>query len=241
MGIKTLILDRLTRRKGTDSHVLPLDGQRKALRWLVEDTILPRQLIVSGAGKKLILCVAESRVFSLSCHMEGREVLAIDFAKTALSNALKAEVSEALGSFLTPPEAFNVDFAAFERPTEKGHALRADTLLSPSRKSTQEKAEKPTAEINAASPSQRFLEIVAPDLQDSRSFAFGGGMPLEKLHKKLSAALNGPLLCVAMADNPAQDTYIFALDDTGGLAAQLHRQKLGKLCVAWRKIQQTTE
>ena len=83
---------------------------------------------------------------------------------------------------------------------------------------------------------------MVPDLQDNRSYAFGGtGGPLKKLHKMRSVALDGPLLCVAMADNPAQDTYVFALDTTGGVTANLHRQKLGKLCVAWRKIQQEAE
>lgn len=242
MSIKTLILDRLARRKGADSHILPLEGQRKALRGLVEDTILPRQIIVSGAGKNLVLRVAESRVFSLSCHMDELEVLAIDFAQTPLSSALKAEVSEALGNFLTPAEAFSVDYAAFERPAEKGHALRADTLLTPSQKPTPVRVDNPAAQIVANSPSQRFLQKAAPDLQDSRSFAFGGtGAPMEGLHKKLSTALDGPLLCVAMVDSPAQHTYAFALDETGGVTAKLHRQKLGKLCVAWNKTLQAPE
>ncbi len=243
MSIKTLILDRFARRKDAESHILPLEGQRKALRRIVEDTILARRITISGAGKTLALCVAESRVFALSCRIEKTEVLAVNFAQTALSSTLKAEISEALGIFLTPGEALAVSFSSFEPPAEKGHAIRADALLSPVRKSAPVAARKPAMPIVADSPSQRFLNDVTADLQDSRSFAFGGpasGLPasLEGLHKKLAAALDGPLLCLAMADNPAQDTYVFALDETGGMAAKLHRQKLGKLCVAWRKSQQ---
>ncbi len=242
VSIKTLILERFSRRADSSAPTLPPEGQRKALRGIVQDTILPRRIIVSGAAKSLSLDVAESRVFALSCQIDGRDMLAIDFAQTPLSTALKTEISEALDSFLTPAEAFSIEYGAFTRPDEKGHALRADTLFTPPRSPAPPEVESPAPQIVASAPSQRFLQKAAPDLQDSRSFAFGGtDVPMEALHKKLSAALDGPLLCVAMADNPAQDTYAFALDETGGVVAKLHRQKLGKLCVAWNKTLQAPE
>ncbi len=59
---------------------------------------------------------------------------------------------------------------------------------------------------------------------------------LNKLHATLAPELGQELLFVVVAEGDTKDTFAFALDGVESVAVEMDRQKIGRVCQAWKKV-----
>ncbi len=251
MDIKTLILGKFAKRNnatGAQSKLLKSQSseeQRQQLVDLVEETILPRLITLTGTDNRLELTVANGKVFRVFARIGSGEPQSVDLTREADAKSAQRKISGILGQYLATPEDGAFTFTPIKPPREAIKGLTAQSLFAA--------PEVPKPDPPLTRPmrlehriSDKFLESVQKDITHSRSYGRAGSVDppqppefsdaFSALYQKLSTPLGGPVLCVAMAHNKEQDTFAYVLDEHDGAVVELNRQRLGKICAAWNKL-----
>ena len=258
MGLKEMLLGRLGKQAkvqeapGIVSRPLSAEEKARFLLNLVDQTVLPRRIVLSGGTSVIEVLAGEKRLFGLVCKVSG-EVIADHSVLNNPGHALDcSKILSDLLRIFSNSSSFSIAYSEAELPDDPERGLGLSdfetTLEKPPkprlvlREPTTDMPEK--AVENSTVPG-RFLSAMAKDSRDTRQWqpdAKGGGFSgIDALYRKLSPDLGRELLFVVLAEGKTTDAFAFALNGAEGAALEMDRQKTGRCYLTWQKLTSETK
>lgn len=259
MGLKEILLKRLAKHNSSKNppNQLPqsLSGDEKIrlVFDLVDQTVLPREILLSSDKTEIKILAAEKRLYFVSCAANGKLVFKHKVANAPItpfdSGAL---VSDLIGAF-ADSGPFEISFSNVEPPQNIAAGLDLSNLLS-ALAATREAAPAPAPiltlapKISAVETSEnsgvprRFLAAMDGEIRNGREWERATGLQtdnsdftgLDALYANLAPALGQELLFVVLAQGAEVDAFAFALNGAEGVAMEIDRQKIGLAYLTWQ-------
>ncbi|MCK5356245.1 MAG: hypothetical protein KAJ63_14090 [Methyloprofundus sp.] len=264
MGFKKALLARLGMRDKADikgdqiPQLLSLSEKMNGIADLVNQTLLPRQIVLSDDNAELVLQSANRKIFLASCTIGSKTLFNFDFSKTPIPKLANGELSVKLTDFFEQCGDFKVSFTDIPSPDDIDAGVLSKTFFAKSKTAeTAPEADLPTPEngkIETRNLPTAFLNEVESTARSSLRYNMGNtGYVSEEttrqnvvnkddfsgindLYSKFSPSMGQELLFVITADGTSKDAFAFALDGAEATAIELDLQKTGSITQAWQKV-----